>query len=81
MTVLVATGRAYPRGIRVLRQQEGELARFARFCETHLRLEDGRAEEGGEVDAGRGPRALSPGDHTRRRMRRGRRLARLSGWC
>jgi len=34
--------RPYLRGIRVLRQQKGELARFAHFCEVHLRLEDGR---------------------------------------
>src|SRR5829696_2775247 len=41
MTVFIAMGRPYLRGIRVLRQQKGELARFAHFCEVHLRLEDG----------------------------------------
>src|SRR5829696_947270 len=42
MTVFIAMGRPYLRGIRVPRQQKGELARFAHFCEVHLRLEDGR---------------------------------------
>src|SRR5215211_5452318 len=42
MTVFIAMRRPYLRGIPVLRQQKGELARYAYFCEVHLRLEDGR---------------------------------------
>jgi phage terminase large subunit-like protein len=42
MTVLRAMRRPYLWGNRVLREQQSELARFTRFCETHLRLEDGR---------------------------------------
>ena len=34
--------RPYLGEVRVIEQDKGELARFARFCEVHLRLEDGR---------------------------------------